>query len=87
MSIFTLTWVVTCCNCDCMRELTRGFYSSVSAQKDLSEVHTEFGISDEYGVVAMIPIGYPLGKLGPVTRKPLEEVVSLERWGNSLPVA
>ena len=35
----------------------------------------------------MIPIGYPLGKLGPETRKPLEEVVSLERWGNSLPVA
>ena len=35
----------------------------------------------------MIPIGYPLGKLGPVTRKPLEEVVSLEHWGNSLPVA
>ena len=58
-------------------------------------MHSEFGISDDtllfyfsdHGVVAMIPIGYPLGKLGPVTRKPLEEVVSLEHWGNSLPVA
>ncbi len=52
-----------------------------------SRIHTEFGISDEYGVVAMIPIGYPLGKFGLATRKPLEEVVSLECWGNSLPVA
>ena len=52
-----------------------------------SRIHTEFGISDEYGVVAMIPIGYSLGKFGPVTRKSLEEVVSLERWGNLLPVA
>ena len=53
-----------------------------------SRIHTEFGISGDYGVVAMIPIGcYPLGKFGPVTRKPREQVVSLERWGNSLPVA
>ena len=52
-----------------------------------SRIHTEFGISNEYGVVAMIPIGYPRGKFGLVIRKPLEEVVSLERWGNSLPVA
>lgn len=51
------------------------------------KLHTEFGISHEYGVVAMIPIGYPLGKFGPVTRKPLQEVVSLERWGKALPIA
>lgn len=52
-----------------------------------SKIHAEFGISHEYGVVAMIPIGYPLGKFGPVTRKPLEAVVSVEHWGNPLSIA
>jgi nitroreductase len=31
---------------------------------------------------AMIPIGWPLGKYGPTTRKPVGDVVSLDRYGN-----
>ena len=51
-----------------------------------SKIHSAFDVPQNYGVVAMIPIGYPLGNFGPVTRKPLQEVVSLEHWGNSLPI-
>ena len=29
---------------------------------------------------AVIPVGYPLGKFGPVTRLPVEEVTRFERW-------
>jgi len=28
----------------------------------------------------LIPVGYPLGNFGPVTRKPLDEVMRFDRW-------
>jgi nitroreductase len=31
---------------------------------------------------AVIPLGWPLGKYGPTRRRPVEEVVSLDRYGN-----
>jgi nitroreductase len=31
---------------------------------------------------AVIPLGWPLGKYGPTTRKPVHEVVSFDRYGN-----
>jgi len=31
---------------------------------------------------AVIPLGWPRGKYGPTTRRPVEEVVSLDRYGN-----
>ncbi len=31
---------------------------------------------------AVIPLGWPMGKYGPTTRRPVEEVVSIDRWGN-----
>ena len=32
--------------------------------------------------VAVVPMGWPTGRYGPTTRKPVEEVVSLDRYGN-----
>ncbi|MCC6847040.1 MAG: nitroreductase family protein [Deltaproteobacteria bacterium] len=32
--------------------------------------------------VAVVPMGWPAGRYGPTTRKPVEEVVSLDRYGN-----
>ena len=31
---------------------------------------------------AVIPVGWPRGRYGPTTRKPIEKVVHYERWGN-----
>jgi nitroreductase len=31
---------------------------------------------------AVIPLGWPRGRYGPITRRPVEEVVSLDRYGN-----
>ena len=33
---------------------------------------------------AVIPLGWPLGRYGPTTRKPVDEVVSFDRFGNRL---
>lgn len=32
--------------------------------------------------IAMVPLGWPLGRYGPTTRRPVGEVVSLNRFGN-----
>jgi nitroreductase len=35
------------------------------------------------GVVAqaVIPVGYPIGNFGPVSRRPVDEIISFDRWG------
>lgn len=43
-------------------------------------VHDLFAIPAEAQIVYCIPLGYPKGRFGPVSRKPLVEVSSLDRW-------
>ena len=31
---------------------------------------------------AVIPVGWPKGKYGPTSRKPVEQIVHFDRWGN-----
>jgi nitroreductase len=31
---------------------------------------------------AVVPLGWPMGRYGPTTRRPVEDVVSIDRWGN-----
>ena len=47
------------------------------------ELHAYFEIPAAYGVVAMIPIGYPMGQFGPVRRRPLTEVAHYDKWGGT----
>ena len=47
------------------------------------EVRGLLGIPESVDVVYCVPLGYPKGNFGPVTRKPLAEVVSVDAWGNS----
>ena len=47
-------------------------------EEDLLE---HFAIPDTHGIVAVIPIGYPKGRFGPLTRKPSRELTFHERWG------
>lgn len=51
------------------------------------ELHARFRIPDEYGVVVAIPIGYPMGSFGPVTRRPAAEVTYFDEWGSTDPGA
>ena len=45
------------------------------------ELQLRFGIPEEYGVVVTIPIGFPMGRFGPVTRTPAEEATWFDAWG------
>ncbi len=47
------------------------------------EVRAVLGIPDDVDTFALMPIGWPLGKFGPLTRRPLAEIVHADRWGAS----
>jgi len=48
------------------------------------ELIERFKIPVEYGVVVTMPIGYPLGRFGPVARRPAEQVTYFDRWGRDV---
>jgi len=45
------------------------------------ESEAALGLPDGTHSYAILPIGYPLGKFGPVARTALEDVVFADRWG------
>jgi len=47
------------------------------------ELHEYFEIPSDFGVVVTMPIGYPMGKFGPVRRKPAAEKTYFDKWGNT----
>ena len=46
-----------------------------------AEVRTVLGLPDDVFTFALMPIGYPLGKYGPLVRRPLSEVAFADRYG------
>jgi nitroreductase len=49
------------------------------------EVDTAMGIPPGFHSYAILPIGYPMGRFGPVGRGPLADVVYLDGWGKPYP--
>jgi nitroreductase len=45
------------------------------------EVDKALGLPEGVHSYAILPIGYPMGKFGPVKRAPLNEVVFQDKWG------
>jgi len=49
------------------------------------ELHAHFEIPNDYGVVVSIPIGFPQGRFGPVSRIPASELTYFDSWKNKDP--
>ncbi|MGQ4809452.1 5,6-dimethylbenzimidazole synthase [Candidatus Entotheonellaceae bacterium PAL068K] len=47
------------------------------------EVEAALGLPPGVHSYAILPIGYPMGRFGPVGRGPLKDIVYEDRWGNS----
>ena len=47
-----------------------------------ADVKTVLGIPDDVDTFALMPIGFPRDRFGPVRRKPVNEVTVHDRWGN-----
>ena len=52
----------------------------MAAEPQIREI---LGIPDDVHLGSLIPLGWPEGDFGPVTRKPLAEVVHYDRWHRS----
>jgi nitroreductase len=49
------------------------------------EVRMILGLPDDVFTFALMPIGYPIGKYGPLGRRPVSEVTFADRWGGTWP--
>jgi nitroreductase len=45
------------------------------------ELRAVLGLPDDVSTYALMPIGYPEGKFGPLSRRPVAEVTYADRWG------
>ncbi|HEY7247032.1 MAG TPA: nitroreductase family protein [Xanthobacteraceae bacterium] len=50
-----------------------------------SELKALLGIPADIDTYALMPIGYPVGKFGPLARRPVTEVAYADRWSNPWP--
>ena len=48
------------------------------------EVKALLGIPEDVSTWALMPVGWPIDKFGPLTRRPLAEVAHADRWGSRL---
>jgi nitroreductase len=49
------------------------------------EVKSVLGLPADVQTFALMPIGYPVGKFGPLTRRPLADVAHADRWSTPWP--
>jgi nitroreductase len=49
------------------------------------EVRAILGLPEDVFTFALMPIGFPRGKYGPLTRRPVSEVAFADRWGANWP--
>ena len=49
---------------------------------DQQAVAKVLNLPETMATYCLIPVGYPLGNFGPVTRKPLSEIMRYDQWSD-----
>jgi len=62
------------------RALGLGAAPTTLALGDQDVVREILDLPDTMAALCLIPVGYPMGKFGPVSRKPVEEIVRFDQW-------
>jgi len=62
------------------RALGLGAAPTTLALGDRAAVARALNLPDSMVAYCLIPVGYPLGRFGPVTRKPVAEIMRFDRW-------
>ena len=62
------------------RALELGAAPTTLALTDRDKVAEVLNLPETVAAYCLIPVGYPLGNFGPVTRKPLSEILRYDTW-------
>jgi len=62
------------------RSLGLGAAPTTLALRDQAAVRQILNLPATFAALCLIPVGYPMGNFGPVTRKPVEEIMRFDRW-------
>ena len=64
------------------RALQLGAAPTTLALIDQQAVSKVLNLPETMATYCLIPVGYPLGNFGPVTRKPLSEIMRYDQWSD-----
>ena len=62
------------------RALGLGAAPTTLALRDQDAVREILDLPETFAALCLIPVGYPMGNFGPVTRRPLSEIIRFDRW-------
>ena len=62
------------------RALGLGAAPTTLGLSDRAAAREVLGLPDNMAAFCLVPVGYPMGRFGPVTRLPVEETVRWDRW-------
>ncbi|MEZ5597254.1 MAG: nitroreductase family protein [Pseudomonadales bacterium] len=64
------------------RSIGLGAAPTTLALRDQDAVRKVLALPETFAALCLIPVGYPLGKFGPVSRRPIGEVMRFDRWND-----
>ncbi len=62
------------------RALGLGAAPTTLALRDQDAVREVLNLPETFATLCLIPVGYPMGNFGPVSRRPVEEIMRFDRW-------
>ena len=62
------------------RSLGLGAAPTTLALREQDAVREALNLPETFAALCLIPVGYPSGKFGPVSRRPVEEIMRFDRW-------
>ena len=62
------------------RALGLGAAPTTLALRDQDAVRAALKLPETFAALCLIPVGYPMGRFGPVSRKPVSEIMRFDHW-------
>jgi nitroreductase len=62
------------------RALGLGAVPTTLPLRDRAAARDVLGLPEHVEPFCLIPVGYPMGRFGPVTRRPIDEILHWDRW-------
>ena len=62
------------------RSLGLGAAPTTLALRDQDAVREVLNLPETFAALCLIPVGYPMGKFGPVSRRSVEEIMRFDQW-------